>query len=298
MKIAVVDIGSNTIKMKIFQQYNDSVKEIYSEVKNAKLISYINNGILSQKGINLLCQCICELKASAKTECADIFRCFATASLRRTQNITEIKNTVLEICCEAIDVIDGQAEADYSFSGVKNTMSDFFDDGIMLDMGGGSTEIVLFKNKTKLKSHSMNFGSLSLYLDFPDNNFSDIKKSVFNHIEKIPFESKTPLNAVLVGGTALAINKLYKLFFCDSKPFEMDYENLLTMFNTLKPFDENTKLLLEKHVPERATTIMPGLAAYLQIFEYFQTKNIKVSTCGIREGYVYEKILKETDKPL
>ena len=136
MKIAIVDIGSNTIKMKIFQQYNDSVKEIYSEVKNAKLISYINNGILSQKGIYLLCQCICELKASAKAESADIFRCFATASLRRTQNITEIKNTVLEICCESIDVIDGQSEADYSFSGVKNTMSDFFDDGIMLDMGG------------------------------------------------------------------------------------------------------------------------------------------------------------------
>ena len=46
MNIAVVDIGSNTVKMKIYSVNNGSLNEIFSEVNNAKLISYISSGVL------------------------------------------------------------------------------------------------------------------------------------------------------------------------------------------------------------------------------------------------------------
>jgi len=52
---------------------------------------------------------------------------------------------------------------------------------------------------------------------------------------------------------------------------------------------------LKKYVPDRTTTVIPGLSAFLAIFKECGIEKIKVSTAGIREGYVYEKILKETD---
>ena len=295
MNIAVVDIGSNTVKMKIYNLNNGALDEIYSEVNNAKLISYISFGILSSDGIFLLCNIIKHFKEKAKENNADIFKCFATASLRRTQNINEITKTVFDFCGEKIDLVSGYDEAFYSFSGVKNTMHDFPDEAILLDMGGGSTEIVHCLSGQRKESESMNFGSLSLYLDFDKNNFEDMKNHAVEAIKKTKLYPLNVTEAILVGGTALALNKLYSHFYKDSPEFLMTFDNMKKMYNELKVYDNDVVNLLNTLVPHRVTTVIPGLAAYLGIFELCGIQNIKVTTCGIREGYVYEKILKDLE---
>ncbi len=295
MKTAVVDIGSNTIKMKIFKYSDSTLKEIYSEVKNTKLISYINNGVLSVDGILLLCQTIDQLKEHSKQQNADLFTCFATASLRRTSNIHDITKAVFEVCGVKIDLISGIDEAFYSFSGVKNTMNAFPEQCVLLDMGGGSTEIVLCEKGENTASDSMNFGSLSLYLDNPENIFDKMKSSAVSALKACSVYPLNTKNAVLVGGTALAINTLYSHFFEDAEPYVMSFEKLKYMYKILKKYDGKTVSLLKEKVPHRITTVIPGLAAYIGIFEECGVENITVSTCGIREGYVFEKILKNTE---
>ena len=292
MNIAVVDIGSNTVKMKIYSVNNGILDEVFSEVNNAKLISYISSGILSADGIFLLCNIINHFKEKAKENNTDIFKCFATASLRRTQNIDEITKTVLNFCGEKIDLVSGDDEAFYSFSGVKNTMPDFPATAILLDMGGGSTEIVHCLSGQRIASESMNFGSLSLYLDFDGNNFEDMKKYAVEALKKTKLYPLNSTEAVLVGGTALALNKLYSHFYKYTSEYSMTFENLKIMYEKLKVYDTNVVNLLNTLVPHRVTTVIPGLAAYLGIFELCGIKNIRVTTCGIREGYIYEKILK------
>lgn len=295
MNIAVVDIGSNTVKMKIYSVKNGILNEIFSEVNNAKLISYISSGVLSEEGIFLLCNIINSFKRKAKENNADIFSCFATASLRRTNNINEIKNTVLDFCGENIDLVSGNDEAFYSFSGVKNTMPNFPDNAILIDMGGGSTEVVHCLSGQKKESESMNFGSLSLYLDYPQNNFDAMKDYAVQSLKKTKLFPLNVTEAVLVGGTALALNKIYTHFYTDSPEYSMTYNNLKNMYENLRSYDENVINLLTELVPHRVTTVIPGLAAYLGLFEMCGVKNITVSTCGIREGYVYEKILKSLE---
>jgi len=301
MKIAVVDIGSNTIKMKIYRYENNSLNETFSKVENSKLISYIQDGIMNNKGISLLCSVLSNFKALAEENSADIFRCFATASLRRAKNIDKIISTVKKNCCLNIDLISGNDEASLSFSGVCNSQKNFPPIGIMVDMGGGSTEVVCFENKGIVRSSSMNFGSLSLYLDFSDNgknnvNFDDIKQHVFCTLDKTSLIKQEYKNAVLVGGTALAINKLYRHFFNDEANYEMTLDNIKKLYDILKVQTPETKALLTILVPDRVYTVTPGLSAYLGIFSLCGVEKILVSTFGIREGYVYEKILKTTEK--
>ncbi len=295
MNIAVVDIGSNTVKMKIYSVNNRNLDEIYSEVNNAKLISYISDGTLSADGIFLLCNIINHFKIKAKENKADVFQCFATASLRRTENINEITSTVFDYCGETIDLVSGDDEAFYSFSGVKNTYPDFPNEAILLDMGGGSTEIVYCVSGQRKASESMTFGSLSLYLDFKDNNFEAMKNHAINSLKKTYLYPLITNEAILVGGTALALNKLYSYFYKHSTEFFMTFDNLKNMYEKLKVYDTEVINLLTELVPHRITTVIPGLAAYLGIFEECGIKNIKVTTCGIREGYVYEKILKNME---
>ena len=141
----------------------------------------------------------------------------------------------------------------------------------------------------------MGFGSLSLWLGYEKQGFDVMKNKAaecFKNTTVYPFKTD---NAVLVGGTALAISKLYGIFFPDSPTHKMKYAELKRMYEHLKIYDGEVVSLLEKNVPHRVTTVVPGLAAYMGIFEEVGIKDITVSTCGIREGYVYEKILKEQE---
>ena len=295
MKVAVVDIGSNTIKLKIFNIINNTLNELYSEVKNTKLISYIIEGKLSPEGLLLLCNTISELKISAEKYGFDTFSCFATASLRRTENSDEIIQTVYDITNEKINLITGSDEAYLSFLGVKKTLPDFPGEGILIDMGGGSTEVVAFNNGNIKSSHSMNFGSLSLFIDHPNNNFDNMQDYAVNLLKQCDFYPVRVKNAILVGGTALAINKLYNLTFDNVAKHTMEFTKLKTLYTNLKPNDEKVKSFLEKNVPHRTTTVIPGLAAYIGIFEECCVENITVSTAGIREGYVFDKIMNITE---
>ena len=295
MNIAVVDIGSNIVKMKIYASDTKEINETYSVVNNAKLISYIKDNVLSLEGILLLCNIISEFKQLAKEKNADVFTCFATASLRRTNNVEDICNTVYGTCQEKIHLISGDDEAFYSFMGVKHTMDNFPDEAIFLDMGGGSTEIVYCKNKNRLSSESMGFGSLSLCLEHPGNDFDAMRKTAVDFYKKTKVYPKETKTAILVGGTSLAIYKLYRHFYKVTEDHTMTFENLKNMYEKLKVFDSEIIKLLEKTVPHRVNTSVSGLAAYVGLFEELKVENVTVSTCGIREGYVYEKILKTTE---
>ena len=103
-------------------------------------------------------------------------------------------------------------------------------------------------------------------------------------------------NAILVGGTALAINKVYKYWFIEENDYILDIEKLCLLYDFLKKRDKDGQALLEKLVPERITTVVPGMSAFIAIFKEFSVKKITVSTKGIREGYAYEKIIKNTEK--
>lgn len=298
MKIAVVDIGSNTIKMKIYELCDGKLIETHSTVRHAKLISYIKEGNMSAEGIVLLCNTILEFKAIATQEAADIFSCFATASLRRTQNIDTITKEVHNICGETVDLVSGDDEAFYSFSGVINTAESFPAEALLLDMGGGSTEAVLCKNKKSICSESMSFGSLSLYLELGERGFDIMGTTAAEYLKKTKLYPFTCENAVLVGGTALSIAALYKHFYKNSEKYKMEYGKLAEMYSYLKKYDCDVLNILNKITPDRVTTVIPGLAAFLGIFDACGIKNISVSTSGIREGYVYEKILKQNgDRP-
>ncbi len=297
MKIAIVDIGSNTIKMKIYEYKNNSVCEIFSKVENSKLISYIQNGVMNTEGITLLCNIVSNFKHIAEQRSSDIFKCFATASLRRTQNIQNILSNVNENCSANIDLISGDDEAFLSFSGVKHNMHDFPKNGIMIDMGGGSTEVVCFENKNIISSSSMNFGSLSLFLDFIKSQkdtplFDIVKQYAFDMLDQENIIKQKYKNAILVGGTALAIYKLYCCYFDTNNEKTMTYTSLEKLYNILKKQENQTLELLKKIVPDRIYTVIPGLSAYLGLFSLCGTEKISVSTFGIREGYVHEKILK------
>ncbi len=79
---------------------------------------------------------------------------FATASLRKIDNCTEVIATVKNKVGLDIHLLSGEQEAKASFNSVKDTELTT-DDGIVIDLGGGSCEVINFINKTVITSESM-----------------------------------------------------------------------------------------------------------------------------------------------
>lgn len=189
MTYGVIDVGSNTIRLVIYEVKENRIESLFSNKNTAGLIGYVNDGELSRKGIRKACDVLNSLQKVAAHAQVEKLYVFATASLR---NIANTKEAVEEIEKETgldIDVISGHDEAELDFEGAAHAQK--LKDGIMVDIGGGSTEVVAFADGKITDAVSLEFGSLSMYKTyvsrlFPKNSEERaIRKKVENEIKKV-----------------------------------------------------------------------------------------------------------------
>ena len=171
----------------------------------------------------------------------------------------------------------------------------------MIDMGGGSTEIIGFVDGLPVRALSLPFGSLSLYRKFVSEVFPDkgerkaIKKFAETNAAQIYWLNNYGGTAYLVGGTARAMGHLRDLIFRSgtSDPIcRMTYDELAALYGYLKNPDPNIIKLILRTFPERIHTIVPGICSFMQILKAGEISNIVISPTGIREGYLSDRIIK------
>ena len=89
-KIAIIDIGSNTIRMSLFNVEGEEFYELLNKKTTAGLASYVKKGFLSRDGIEKLLRILNGLIKTAKVLGFDEIKIFATASLRNILNLSLI----------------------------------------------------------------------------------------------------------------------------------------------------------------------------------------------------------------
>ena len=110
MRYGIIDVGSNTIRLIIFELKGTEIKIILKEKELSVILSFIQNGNLMEEGLERLLKVlnrfakICELLG-----CAEVF-CFATASLRKVDNSVYVVSEMKKIV-ENTEIITGEQEA-------------------------------------------------------------------------------------------------------------------------------------------------------------------------------------------
>ena len=293
MNVCIIDIGSNTVKASVYKIISKSRRqEIAYKGSKEKLITCIDNGIMNDEGIKRLCNSLESLLSfSTEYKCERIFA-FATASLRNVNNADDIIDIVENKFGVTIEIL---SEEDEALCSLKGLLSDFsmsgIDKGVMIDMGGGSTELVTFENGKMPKIRSMKFGCLSLIDDeFGKDNYEyNIRKTVKKELEKCTFAKDIHFPVFLIGGTARAVNKILNVMDGTDKnnlrTDGMDFERIAREYN--KP---SFRAFLEDIVPYRQDTVVSGAIAYSEIINFIKPVSVSVSESGVRDGYL-EKIL-------
>ena len=301
MKHAVIDLGSNTIHLLVLGFEDGNVTKIMSEKDTTGLAGYINDGVLSMDGIMKACEVLNNFKRLAIdfVEFSDI-HLFATASIRNVKNRDEAVGIIVKETSLIPDILDGEEEGRLGFIGAK--MSVECDNGILIDIGGASTELVAFTDGKITDVASMPVGSLSLYMRHvgetmptPDEK-ENIERTVDEHLSKIGWaDGKTIKHMVGIGGTMRAVQKLVRVFFDADGKNGFDAVLIKDLMKLLRDRDTRVYDKIYNTIPARMQTIFPGMIVLRQTIKRFGCETVTVSRSGIRDGYFWSKVLKKDE---
>lgn len=304
-RYAVVDIGSNTMKMNIYDvSENNGETElsfVMTESSTLGLINYNSRKIMSEAGIGHLIDTLVKYKGLAENigVGGEHIFCLATASLRNIVNSAEVISAVKSRTGLDTSLISGENEALLGFDGLRYALGDSVRSGVMCDLGGGSTELLGFIDCLAVRAYSDKFGCLSLYRKFVEEvipskkEAKQISQYVSEHIDKIDWLGGYGDTLYLVGGTARSVAKLHSEMSGAESAVSGCTMTCDQFLDTIDYFTRTSKEKIEiliKVIPDRLHTIVPGMIALGQIVKRVQPKNVVISTGGLREGYLLGRI--------
>lgn len=296
MKKAIIDIGSNSIRLTLYSiEKNKVFKILFREKIMAGLAGYVEDGALTQDGIYRAIEALNEFRETLNALDIHEASVFATASLRNITNTEEALKVIQKKAKYSIEVLSGDEEARLGYYGAAQELK--IKKGAFVDIGGASTEIVSFKDGKIIDSNSFSIGSLSLYHKcvkkiLPGKkSFEDIENTISKQIDKKKhFKDTKYTTLICVGGTSRAILKLAKKYFdLPSDCNRVTAAQLNELVTVLCKEDSQAIDLILKNVSDRVHTIIPGLLILSHIFNRFSAKELYVSNYGVREGYLCYK---------
>ncbi|MEB7771594.1 Ppx/GppA phosphatase family protein [Kurthia gibsonii] len=302
-KRAVIDIGSNTIRLVIYQYSKISgLKELMNIKSVARLRNDITEeGYLKEQGIQKLLNLLHSFKEMLIDYGIEHYRAVATASLRQSKNNQEIIKKMYEETGIQIELLSEQDEAYYGYFAVANTIST--PSAVTIDIGGGSTEITYYEQKELKHAISLPFGSVSLKRQFMQSDtMTKREHDEVYHFAKQQFKEVTWLNdlevpVVGISGSARSMAKMdqsrknypltgvhqYRMSLADFNEINDEISSLT--YNELKKMDELSA--------DRADIIGPVAEVFRALMHVVDSQKFQLSRKGLREGIVISDILKE-----
>ena len=292
----VIDVGSNTIRLSIYDVSNGEVYPMLNNKTTAGLAGYVKKGKMTKKGIQKACDVLNQYKDMMEHFPLEELFVFATASLRNISNTDDALQTIQSETGLSIDVLTGYQEATFDFIGAAHSIN--LDEGVLLDIGGGSTEILVYERGEIQNAVSLPFGSLSMFTNYVSRLFptkkekKEIEAAVMKEVEKIKFLRGKRFDTVVgIGGSIRATKNMNNIVFGLPKENNViiaeDVPKLLKQFKGEE--NEVLKTVL-KVSPDRVHTLIPGMIVMNTVCKYVECKDIIMSAFGVREGYLYQKL--------
>ena len=299
MKYAVIDLGSNTIRLVVYEETNAEFHALFTQKFTAGLAAYLQDGMMTPEGIRLICTTLqrCKMLLKEFTPCTTL--AFSTAPLRNIRNTQEAIDQIYAETGYSVDVLTGLEEAYLDYYGVQRELP--VESGLLFDIGGGSTEILTFAHDGTGVIESVPIGSLNLSRKhiaklFPDKKERDairlqvqksLKRHKLNHLP--PYETLCG-----IGGTARTVLQLLqamKVILPAQRTFTAEQFRKLKKFLWKK--DSAAMELLTQYCPDRLHTIFSGILILETLILQSRCTTVYVCKYGVREGYLRRYLMQQ-----
>ncbi len=276
-RIAIIDIGSNSIKMTISQKDGDKITTVDKFRETVRLGQGMSiDGKINADAIDKARASLLSLKDKALQTGCDTVLAIATAAVRRAKNKAEFVEMINQIGLD-FRILSEWDEAYYGFKGIKAAID--IEDFVIIDVGGGSSEISLVRGGELLKSRSMPFGAVILTEIASEADMYDFAAK---HIEETEFINDcTGLGIIGLGGTADAVCKMF-----DKE--EISAEELAAGYEKIKSTPVEKRGEIEGVPNDRGDIILGGATIIKAFADKICAPTLRMCKSGIRDGILRE----------
>ena len=291
--VAVIDIGSNSIRLVVF----DGLKRVPTALFNEKVICRLGSevhstGRLADAAVEMALTNLIRFNRMADAMGVQNVTLLATAAARDAENGADFLRAVEHHCGRPVSLLSGNEEARLSALGVLSSLPG--SEGVMGDLGGGSIELVGLESGQPGESATLSLGPLR-FMDELKRNRKAVRNALDNALAEVDWlDSLQGRTFFAVGG---AWRNLARLSMRQSRHplrviqgFTLTRKEAEDLTRLVSRLGEQSLLGITE-IPRRRVESLPYAALLMnRILKVLQPKSVVFSANGLREGFLFDQL--------
>ena len=290
-RIAVIVIGSNSTRLLAADANEALSNDLRGREETRLFLGMTDDGFLSTEAMQYTAKSVAELKRQAEETGAKLLGVYATSASRDAKNSKELSAMIESAAGYPLTILSGEEEASYSFFGAAGE-----EKCGVIDIGGGSTEIVLGCSMDIAAAHSLQLGASRLFKMQAINKIDDIPKAldiakkVIRTLPQPLIEHSDTNTFYLIGGTGTSIARVLGI---RPEGCVLTRETIENMLVKIAETPREERALIPGFPPSRIDILPTGMAILLAIFDALHLNQAqvteRVNADGLLRSFVHKK---------
>jgi len=297
-KVTVIDTGSNAIRLAIAKDKGDDFELLYKHREPIRLgTDVFSQGRISDELLAHTVTAFKRFKKIAEEYKSDgNIKAIATSAMRDAKNQKDVVKAIFEGSGIQLDVISGDRESELVFKAIRHQMDLKKDNALLIDIGGGSVELVAVQKGEIIKGKSFPLGTvrlLSALKDDPVAYQAPIKAIEGKLTEAIQFirDLKMDFNfSVGIGGNIERMGKVNTVITGKTNPKLVSLPELIKMYDTLTPYSLGKRMKEYDLKSDQADVIVPAIALCIHFMQFAFAQDLHIPCVGIKDGLILEEL--------
>lgn len=300
---AAIDLGSNSFHMLVVREVAGNIQTVARIKRKVRLAAGLNGaGELSEEAMARGLQCLRLFSEQLQDIPADQIRVVATATLRLATNADDFLVQAEAILGRPVNVISGEEEARLIYQGVAHTTGGS-DQRLVVDIGGGSTELVTGNGAQPGALFSLPMGCVTwLERYFADRhlgsaNFAQAEQAARAIIQPVAEQLRTQGWQICVGASG-TVQALQEIMVAQGMDERITLAKLQQLKQRAIRCGKLEELEIEGLTLERALVFPSGLSILIAIFEELNIESMTLAGGALREGLLYGMLHYPVDRDI
>jgi len=286
-RFAAIDIGSNAMRLMIASIEGDNESRHLHKEAFFRVPLRLGSDVFRLQRLSKETQIKLMKTMQAFRNLVEVFepvslKACATSAMRDSANGGDMVAEIKAQTGISLEIISGSDEADLIFSThIRKTLEPHLT-YLFIDVGGGSTELMLYSDERVLNSHSFNIGTVRLLNDAVDASEWDSMRAWL----------KANLSDVCAIGIGSGgnINRLNRIAKKDENRI-LKRAKLQQLYKKLSLMDISERIDTFRIKPDRAEVIVPAAQIYLHVMKWGDISEIKVPKFGLVDGLIHQQYI-------
>jgi len=307
-KVVIIDIGSNSVRLILIRLGEKGNFKIVHDLKESVGLEQglEENNTIKPDRINKALRALAMFRNHCEAVQPDEVIVVATEAVRRAANQELFTQRIKDETGFEVRVLSGREEAYYGYVGVTNSMD--IADALLMDLGGGSTELTWMVDGKIKESVSLPLGSLNVTQQYgladniKDEQMRRAQEGILKVFREVPWLSGLQsVRLIGIGGTfrnLCKIDRRRKLYPLErTHNYLMSDQDIMDIHRDVCSRNLKQRRAVKGLSSERWENIVGATTVIAQLLKHTAISEVEISGHGLREGLVYDYIARTLDLP-